>query len=276
MRAFLAGLLLAVGLVLLPLGDLGLWTQRQLVPTDAFIDLTTDVLGEPDVQQALAERLTEELVAREPRLGVSQGLLTPAIRRAIDTHAFESVLRFSVGGMHAQLRRGDDQLSLDFDAVLPIVQTQVEAINPDVASQIPTAAELPSIVVIERDEAPQVWEGVQLARRASWVFPAVTLLVLAAAVALASKRGRMLLVAGIGLVLVSIALIALVRFGRDPLSDVVGSQVSVDAFDAGYGVVTGTFVTQTAILAIVGILSAGGGLLWMTRTSGNDRPAFWA
>jgi hypothetical protein len=276
MRGFLAGLLLVVGVVLVPLADLGLWTQRQLVPTDAFVDLTIDVLGEPEVQQALADRLTEELVAREPRLGSSQALLNPAIRRAIDTQAFDSVLRFSIGGMHAQLQRGDDRLSLDFDPALPVVRTQVAAVSEDVAAQIPSADQLPSIVVIERDQAPQLWEGVQVARRASWAAPAIALVVLVAAVALARNRGRMLVAVGIGLVLMSVALVALIKLGRDPLSDVVGSQVSVDAFDAGYDVVTGGFVVQTVILAIVGIVSAIAGMVWMSRSSGNERPAFWA
>ena len=63
MRTFFAGLLLTVGILLLPLADIGVWVQRQLVPTDAFLDMTSEVLDEPEVQQALAERITEELVA---------------------------------------------------------------------------------------------------------------------------------------------------------------------------------------------------------------------
>jgi len=276
MRGFLAGLLLAIGLVLVPLADLGVWTQRQLLPTAAFSDLATEVLDEPDVQAALAERLTEEIVNRQPGLRVSEGVINPAIQRAIDTQAFEGVFRVSVGDMHAQLKRGDDQLTLNFDAILPIVRAQVASVDADVADRIPTSGVLPSITVITRDEVPQAWVAVNLVRRASWAFPAITLGLLGLAVLLAQNRARMLLIAGLGIVFVAVALIAVIRLGRDPLSDVVGSQVSEEAFDSGYGVVTRSLVTQTVVLGLIGVASAVGGIAWMVSRDRNARPSAWA
>src|SRR6185436_5299153 len=172
MRPFFAGLLLVVAVLLLPLADIGIWVQRQLVPTDAFLDVTTEVLGEPEVQQALAERITEELVAREPRLGSNQGILTPAIRQAVDSAAFDQVLRASLGTMHEQLTGGEDVLALDLDSALPVVRSQVEGVNASVAQQIPT--DLAPITVLERDEAPALWKAVELTRQASWLLPLLT------------------------------------------------------------------------------------------------------
>ena len=99
---------------------------------------------------------------------------------------------------------------------------------------------------------------------------------LAGAVAVAVNHARMLIAVGVATTLVAAAVVALVKLGREPLSDVVDTQVGVDAFNPGYDAVTSSLVTQSAILAIVGILVAIGGVLWTTRTRGNERPAFWA
>ena len=44
LRGFVAGVLLTAGLVLVPLGDLGVWTRRELLSTSGFARLSTQVL----------------------------------------------------------------------------------------------------------------------------------------------------------------------------------------------------------------------------------------
>jgi hypothetical protein len=275
MRGFLAGLLALVGLVLLPFAALGVWTQRELLPTESFTDLASDVVNEPAVQSALAQRVTTEIVNQAPQIGAGRIVVQVGVGQVLRTEQFDQAFRASVGDMHAQLRRGDDELRLDLNALLPVVRSQVAQVNQQVANAIPSGG-LPAITVVTRDDVPELWAGVQIGRQASWAFPALCLLVLVAAVLVAERRSTMLIVVGLGVLVVATALVLIVRLGREPLSRVVGSEVTIDAFNAGYDTVTSSFVTQTLVLAGLGAVAAFGGVALKIRAAGNRRPGFWA
>ncbi|HEU5302529.1 MAG TPA: hypothetical protein VFW06_09870 [Acidimicrobiia bacterium] len=259
-RAVVAGLLLFVAFVLLPLGNLGLWVQRQVLDSSSLTDLALDVVDEPAVRDALSERLVDELVAAEPRLGVARIVLEPGVSQILRTDAFRAVFSTAVDQMHTQLEQGADELSLNLNPVLPLVRDAVARISAGVAEQIPDADALPSITVVTRDDVPELWRGVQITREASWAFPALVLFAMVGAVAVARRRARMLVTIGVGLVLISFVQILVVRLGREVLSDVAGPDVSVGAFTRGYELVTGTLVTQTIVVAVVGVVLAIGGI----------------
>src|SRR5437899_528690 len=149
-RAFVAGLLAFVGLVLLPLADVGVWTRRELLDRDRFTDLASEVSHEGPVRNSLADRITEEI---------------------------------------------------------------------DKRAQFSTAA-----LVVAR------------------------------------RRGTVLVTIGAVTVLLAVLLILVVKLGRDPLSHVAGTQTAKDAFNAGYGVVGDTFVTQTLVLGLLGAVAGGAGV----------------
>jgi hypothetical protein len=97
-----------------------------------------------------------------------------------------------------------------------------------------------------------------------------------AAVAIAERRATMLIVIGLGVLVICAAVVLVVRLGQEPLSRVVGSEVTVDAFDAGYHAVTSSFVTQTLVLAGVGAVSAAAGVALKLRAARTRRPGAWA
>jgi hypothetical protein len=276
MRQVLAGLLLVVGLLLVPFADLGIWTRRQLLPTDAFTDLATDVVQQDPVQSALASRVADEIIAREPRVALGRVVLEPAIGRALDTPQFEQIFRLAVASTHEQLVRGDDQLTLNLDGLLPIVRGFVASVDQRVANLIPGSLGLPAFTIVRKSQVPQLWFGVDVTRKASWVFPVLMLIVLAAAIALAPKHALMLVIAGFGVAFVCLMIVLSLRVGRDALSDVVGPDVDVNAFHAGYDVVTDTLVNQTFVLGGLGIVTAAIGVVLMVRRTSSARPAAWA
>jgi len=276
MRGFVAGLLVLAGLVLVPFADLGIWTRREILPTEAFTDLATEIVTQDAVQDALAKRLADELVARQPRLGLGRFVLEPAMRQALDTPQFEAIFRTAVTSTHGQLERGDDQLSLNLDAMLPIVRDLVAQVDAGVASNIPDSAGLPEITFLRKDQVPQLWFGVVVTRHASWLLPILMVLAFAGAVMVARKRALTLVIAGFGMAFVCLLLALALRVGRDMLSNVVGPEVDVRAFDAGYDVVTDSIVTQTLALGVVGLVSAGVGVVLMVWRRANTRPTGWA
>ncbi len=276
LRGVVAGALVLLGLVLLPLGNLGVWVQRQVLDSGAFSELALDVVDESAVRTALAERIVNELVTAEPRLGAARVVLEPGVARLLQTDAFRAVFSAAVGEMHTQLEQGADELSLNLDPILPLVRDAVARIDRGVAEQIPDGDALPSITVVTRDDAPELWEGVQITREVSWAFPILVLLALVGAVAVANVRGRLLVGIGVAVALLSFVQVLVVRLGKDLLSDVAGPNVSPGAFNRGYEVVTGTFVTQTVVLAVLGLVVAIAGAALMLRRPRGGAQADWA
>jgi len=271
----MAGLLALGGLLLVPLADVGLWTQRQLLPTEAFTDLSVDVLHQPEVGDALAARLADEIDVQVALTSDTRAIVESAVHSAVTTPEFEQVFRIAVGSMHEQLERGDDQLTLDFDPALPAIKAAVARFDQGVADQIPDAG-IPAITVLRESEVPVVWPAVDVARRAAIVLPIAALAVLAIAVLMSWRRGQLVIAIGIGLVVLAVALALLVGVGRDVLSDVVGDDERTAAFTAGYNTVTESFVTQTAALAAIGVLVGGSGVAMLWRQRRSRRPIGWA
>ena len=244
--------------------------------TEAFTDLSAEVLHQEPVRDALARRLVDELVNRAPSLGLGRFVIEPAMREVLATSQFEQIFRLAVADMHAQVERGDDQLQLNLDAMLPILRSLVAKVSGGLANQIPDSAGLPSITVVRKDQVPQVWFGVQVTREASWVFPLLMLLAFAAAIAIARQHARTLVFVGFGVALVCVLLALSLKTGRDMLANVAGPEVDVAAFDAAYDVVTDSLVTQTLVLGGVGLVGGGVGVALLLRRGGSTRPTEWA
>ena len=276
MRSFVAGVLVVLGFVLVPFATVGIWLQREILPTDEFTDLATEVMQTDAVRDALANRFLDELQEREPRLALGRIVLEPAVEEAFGTGQFEQVFRAAVGDVHEQLLRGDDELSLNLDAMLPIVRNLVAQVSSTVADQIPSSAGLPAFTVVRKDDVPQLWFVVEVTRRASWVFPVLMVLALAAAVLVATKRALALIVCGVGVAVICLVIGLALRTGRGALSDFVGSVIDERAFNAGYDVVTDSLVNQTLVLGLVGVVAGIAGVVWLLVGRSAAKQPSWA
>jgi hypothetical protein len=276
MRGIVAAVLIILGVALVPLADLGMWTERELLSTSEFTTLATDVVQRDEVKDALANRLADILVEQVPPLALGRFVLVPALKQALGTQQFQTVFEGAVQNMHTQLENGDDRLTLDLDAILPIVRDLVANVNEDVASQIPQQTGIAVITVVTRDNVPQLWAGVDIAREASWVVPLLSLLLMAAGVAVAKKRALALILAGLGVAAAALLVVLAIKLGREPLSNVAGSTVNLKAFDAGYEVITDSLVLQTAVLGLLGLVAALVGVGIAVTHRPDAAPAPWA
>ena len=277
MRGFFAGVLIVVGLLLVPFASQGVWVQRELLSTSAFTRLSTDVLAQDAVRDALANRIVDELEKRVSQLSLVRFALVPALREALDTEQFRTIFERSVGDLHSQLERGDDELILDLDAMLPLVRelvSQVPLVGEGVASEIPDGV-LPGFTVVTKENVPQLWVGVDATQEAWWLFPVLALVFLGAGVAMARRRAVAVVVVGLGIALIAVVLVLSLRLGRDPLSEVAGPTVEIDAFKAGYDTVTDSLAVQTMVLGLAGLVVAaiGLGFVFVGRRTPRARPA---
>jgi hypothetical protein len=262
-RTYVAGLLVLLGLALVPFATFGIWMQRDILPTEQFNDLATEIVQHNAVRDAFADRFLDELQVREPRLALGRIVLEPAVKEAIGTAQFEQVFRAAVGDVHDQLVRGDDQLSLNLDAMLPIVKDLVAQVNTTIANQIPTSAGLPAITVVRKADVPELWFAVQATRQASWVFPILMVVAFVGAVVIATNRAITRVVCGAGVAVFCIVIGLGLRAGRGVRSPVVGSAVDERAFNAGYDIVTDSLVRQTLLVGLVGAIVGVAGVVWL-------------
>jgi hypothetical protein len=278
MRGILAGVLIAVGLLLVPFASQGVWVERELLSTRAFTTLSTDVLAQDAVRDALANRIVDELEKQVSQVSLARFALVPALREALDTAQFRAIFERAVGDLHSQLERGDDELKLDLDAMLPLVRdivSQVPLVGESVASEIPDGV-LPAFTVVTKENVPQLWVGVEATQDAWWLFPVLSLAFLVAGVAVARRRALAVVVVGLGIAVIAMVLVLALRVGRDLLSEVAGPTVEIDAFKAGYNTVTDSLVVQTMVLGLAGLVVAaiGLGFVLVGRRTPRARPAF--
>jgi hypothetical protein len=272
LRGLLAGWLLAVGLGLVPLGDLALWLRRDVLDTDRFGTLSVKLIQQPEIRGALADRVTDELVTTKPALAAGRIALARATSGVIATTAFRTIFEHAVSRMHAQLRRGDERLTLDLDPMLPLVQHAVGAVDARAGALVPTTG-LPPIEIATKHDAPALWDGIQIALDASWILPLVALAFLAAALAVAHRHARMAILVGIAIAILAGVILVALAVVRRGIAESAGSQVDVSAFDAGWHSLTSTLVSQTIVLGLAGFVLVAAGTIWRlmgrgTSTSG--------
>ena len=273
MRGFVAGVLIVLGLFLVPLANLGVWTQREVLSTNAFTALATDVVAQEAVRDALANRIADELVKQVPQLELGRFILVPALRQALGTSQFQGIFERAVADMHAQLERGDDQLTLNLGAILPLARELVANVDRGLARRISQQTGLATITVVTKQNVPQIWLGVDIARGASWLVPVASLLCLALGVAIAKNRALAVMLAGLGLAAVALLVVLALKLGREPLSNVAGPSVELDAFNAGYDIVTESLIVQTVVLGLVGLVAACTAMVLLVLGRTKTRPA---
>ncbi len=273
MRALLAVLLATIAGVLLPFANLGVWVQRELVGTSAFVRLGEDVVQQPAVRAALAERIVAQMEQRVPALTVQDAAVRSIVEQVLRAPELRPALDSALASTHDQLRSGHDPLQLDLNPILPLIRQTLPA---RLAAAVPTSATLAPVTVLRRHDAPVVWEGVQLVQDTALVIPLLAFGALAAAIVVARRRGALCILLGAAISVIALGLLALVKPGRSLLEHQVGDPTQRAAFSAGYDTVLRSFVQQTIVLALLGVAAMGAGAFLVWQRDRNTRPVGWA
>jgi len=265
--------LLVAGWLLVPLADLGFWTQRIVLDTDEFTALSDDLLEREEVRDALAFGIVQEVERTRPGVGQSGVPVEALISDALGTPEFRGLFRDANRRVHDQLADGEDALSLDLDPALALATEQVAQVAPAVAAQFPSAEEFGEIVLIERGQAPYVWAGATAARWGSLVAIALAIGLLGLAVVLAQRRGLTLGIAGVGVVLASMLLVLLVTAAQAYTARWVPNAINRAGFNATWDVIESSLLVQTLLIALVGVAAAAAGFLLELARTPPTRPS---
>jgi dolichol kinase len=244
-------LLVVLATLLAVVTTLTTWTRSQALDTDQWVEVSSDLLNEPQVQQALAIYLTDELyrsvdVTGElesvlpdnlsglagPLAGALRGPTTDGIEKIIASSAFQTVWQDANRVAHeaaVRILRDEsniDSISTSDGAIVLNLNTAV--VNLGEAVGIPQSAldRLPAdvgqITILQSNELSDAQNAVKVLDFTSWFLFVVVVAMYVVAVYLAvDRRRQMLRSVGIALIVGGVTLLLLRR---------VGIRVSVNRF----------------------------------------------
>jgi hypothetical protein len=273
MRTFLAALLATVAVLLVPFANLGVWIEREVVGSTSFQRLGEQVIDQPAARDALAEQIAADLTSRSPSLASREPNLQALIADALARPALRPALDDALASTHDQLRSGHDPLQLD---VTPLVSAVRDQLPPRLAVNLPAGFTVAPVSVLRRQDAPTIWDGIQLVQGTALVLPIIALLAFVGALLAARRRGGLCVAVGVATTIASLGMLALVKPGRSLLEQQSGTPAQRAAFLAGYDTVLRSFEQQTVVFAVLGGVVALVGILILWQRSRTARPLGWA
>ncbi len=247
---WLPALLVVLATILAVVSTMTTWVRSQALDTDQWVEVSSDLLSEPEVQQALALYISDQLfttvdVAGElesvlpenltglagPLAGALRGPTTDAIEKIIASSRFQSVWQNANRRAHeaaVRILRDDtrDSISTADGEIVLDLGTAVRNLGEQIG--LPTAAldrlpdDVGQITVVQSDELSDLQNAVKLLDFTTWFLFFVVVVMYVAAVYLAvGRRRQMLRTVGISLILGALSLL-LIR--------AVGIRTSVEAF----------------------------------------------
>jgi len=247
---WLPSLLVVLATLLAIVTTVTTWTRSQALDTDQWVEVSGELLNEPQVQQALSLYLTNELfttvdIAGElqsllpdnlsglagPLAGALRGPTTDGIEKIVASSGFQSVWLDANRVAHTaavRILRGDTRDSVTTTNGAIVLDLSVAVRNLGQQIGIPQAAldRLPAdvgqITILQSNELSDVQNAVKVLDFASWFLYIVVVAMYVGAVYLARDRRRqMLRSVGIGLTVGGITLLLIRQ---------VGIRTSVDMF----------------------------------------------
>lgn len=234
-----------------------LWGKRQLLESETFTQTSGELIQDEDIQVAVAGFLTTSLFENvdvqaelteklPPQFVPLAGPLTGALRNLVNSLALkaleqpkvQALWQEAVSATHdklIQLIKDEGEfvgttggvVTVDLRGILGQIASQI-GIDPSVTEKLP--AQAASIEVMRSDELEAAQRGIDLLQTLAYVLTALTLLLFAAAIALASGRRRETLRSvGIGFAVVGAVVLLFRGFAANMIVDQLSSAPSSDA-----------------------------------------------
>ncbi|MFI0978131.1 hypothetical protein ACH4SP_14175 [Streptomyces sp. NPDC021093] len=273
MRRFLPPLLLALVALLVPVNAVAVWADAGIEDTGRYVTTMAPLAEDPDVQKAVTDRLTSEIMKQVdlgPLQNGAERLLGEAARSFAGTDTYDKAWNTVSRVTHDALRNAltadkgsGDTVALD---LAPVIAELKQRLTDD---GVPLAGRIPVVhtdITLLRTDQLDTWRTVYhtLAPTARWL-PPVTALLVVGSILLAVRGRRLLTTALAGLALVAGALLlalALAVAHNLALTD-LPQDVGRAAAEAVYSTLTGALRTTAWAVGAVGlVVAAGAGGAW--------------
>ena len=262
-RRILVGFLVVLGCVLAPLSVLSVWIKTTALDTDRYVATVAPLSDDPDVEQALATRITNTIMQKvdvesvladalpskaafaAPAIaaGLEQYIHTAALK-IVQSDQFDKLWKDANACGHPQIvallegkdtkRLGtkDGEITLKLGPIAEKVQSVLDKAGIDVFSG--GSGSTPQIVLISSSDLKSAQGITDLLQKLAWVLPVLTILAFAGAIALSGNRRRTILRSGLGIAFGMGILLVVLNLGRHFYLDALPSSVSQPAASAVY------------------------------------------
>ncbi|OKK23370.1 hypothetical protein AMK09_08875 [Streptomyces sp. CB02488] len=291
-RSFLAAVLITVGCLLAPLSVVAAWAADQVGDTGRYVDTVAPLASDPDVQDAVAGRVTDALMTRidlpalladvapadRPRLEKALGQLGDSLEGAVRSfvhdkaHAVVSSDAFATvwteanrrahsavdkaltgkGGEAVELT--DDAVTLDLAPVIDQVEQRLVDAGLTAAGRIPEIHT--DITLVRSDDIGKVKTYLRVLQFLGNWLPVIAVLLIAAGVLLAVRRRRALVAGSLGAAAAAGVLGIGLRVFRAVYLDALPADVSQGAAGAVYDAMTHFLQTTVRMVVAVGVVIA--------------------
>lgn len=291
-RSFFSALLIVIGCVLAPLCIVARWTASEVGDTDRYVATVAPLASDPDVQQAVAGRVTNAVMqhidlanllegvapADRPRLEKALGKLGNSLEGAVRSFvqdraqdivasdAFEKLWTEANRRIHAAVDKAltgsgggaikltNDAVEIDLGPVIDQVKQRLVAEGLTVAQRIPEIHT--SFTVFQSQDIGKIKTGFRLLELASTWLPIIAVVCLVAGVLLSAHRRRSLVAAVLGVAFAALLLgIALTVF-RAIYLDRLPASVSQPAAESVYDAMIHFLRTTIRMVITLGVVIA--------------------
>jgi len=306
-RRILVGFLVMVVCVLAPISVLGVWVRNTVLHTDQFVDTMAPLSDNPDIQQAVANRVgtavgesddieaqvRDLLPTRAERLapvimgGVEQAVRAAALR-LVQSDQFDTLWREMLRRAHGRvvgLLEGDDkggavstkngEITISTKPIIERVTSRISLLQNVDTSSLNT-----ELVLFKSEDLEKVQGATDLLDTVANILPFVLLALLAIAIALSGNRRRTVLRTALGIAFGMAVLLVLLNIGRNLYLNSLPKSVNQDAATAVYEQLLSflrlslrTALVVALIVAIAAWVAGPGKLATRIRSSvrGRDR-----
>jgi len=297
-RRILVALLVVVGCILAPLAMLGVWLKAEILDTNTYVSTMAPLADNPDIQDALATRITNALVvnpslesqvanALPPRAQFLAPRLTDAFASVVheaalkvvqsdqfsnlwkeaNRRAHTRVVALLKGEKSGRLGVENGEVTLDLGPMAQKVNAALEKRGIDAFSNSDRVKDK-QIVLVDSIWLKRAQTWTDLLQKIAYVLPILTLLCFGVAIWLSPNRRRTILRSALGVAL-ALAIVAVgFNAGRHFYLSVLPDSVNLKAAGAVYDQLLGNLrlaLRTGFVLALVIALAA-----WL---SGPARPA---
>lgn len=280
-RRVVGALLLVVGCVLVPISLSAVWVRNTLLDTDQYVSTVGPLASNPEVQQALADRITNAVMTRvdveekvTDALPPSADFLAAPIAGAVRSRTNEAALRvvesdrfatlwenanrrahplvvdvLTGGGSRVSTENGT--VAINTEQIFENIKAKLDAKGITVFDDVTLPAKSQQFVLFQSETLAQVQGLVDLLQTLAWVFPVLALACFAGAIGLSKRRRRTIERGAIGVAIAVAVELALLKTGRNLYLDAVTTKKSTPGAAAAVWDQLTSFLRTSGITVIV-------------------------
>ncbi|MGW2180448.1 hypothetical protein ACWCXX_20565 [Streptomyces sp. NPDC001732] len=299
-RSFLAVVLVLIGCLLAPAGIVASWAADEVGDTDRYVATVAPLASDPDVQDAVADRVTDALMTRidlstllsdvapqdRPRLekalgrlgnvleGAVRGFVHDKAREVAASKAFENIWTEANRAAHASMdkaltgsgggavRLEGNTVTLDLGPVVDRVKQRLVDEGMRVAGRIPEVHT--DFTLVKSDDIERVRTWTRLLQLAGGWLPVLAVLLVGGGVLLSVRRRRALVAGALGVAATTALLGIALRAFRAFYLDALPPDVSRAAAGSVYDTLTRFLHTTVRMAVALGVVVALAA--WLTGT----------